>query len=63
MIPCSICGKEVTCDDQYMIGHNLGKDGCVIHTVTHMTCLVGPTWAEDVKTAAPANEEQDNGER
>lgn len=40
--PCSVCGEDVSPEQQYMIGHELGSDGTVRHTVTHFDCLVKP---------------------
>jgi hypothetical protein len=63
MVPygCSVCGRPVTSDDQYVIRHALGPDDSVIHLVFHKHCHENP-WAEGNKTAAPAQQEQEHGE-
>jgi hypothetical protein len=54
MIVCPVCGKEVTVEEGYVLLDE--------NHVVHYGCTHDP-WAEGDKAAAPASEEQEDGER
>jgi hypothetical protein len=51
---CSVCGRDVTPDQVFRITEG---------GVGHVECLMVNPWAEGDKAAAPASEEQEDGER
>lgn len=66
---CPYCGKQVTANDQYMIEHELGFYGDVVHKVYHIACLeIKPSQgsgstSSEVAASTSRSKEANDGER